>query len=173
MKLTCHAVQALQDYDYMKKRSRIANDPFYISGESWLHRGLLDHHLKRPSQNGRRVELEVKPIGVWETRGTDPRAVTDSRWHNFRRTWRVGFYQRLGGATLGAAFLIAPMWIMVFRNTLWAALASTTAFVAAFGLLSAVFLTTVVEVLSSTAGYAAVLVVFAGLITEKERFPAS
>ncbi|KAK4107364.1 hypothetical protein N656DRAFT_720282, partial [Canariomyces notabilis] len=163
-------LQALQDYDYMELRAQLPDDPFYISGESWLHRKLLEHYLKKPSRDGQRLQSSFESTGVWETSATDPEAAGNNRRVNFRRKWWKGFRERLGMAALGAVMLMAPMWLMVLHNTLWTALVSTTSFVLTFGVLSAAFMNSLVEVLSSTAAYAAVLVVFAGLITEHDRF---
>ena len=79
--------------------------------------------------------------------------------------WFKGFRQRLAMAAVGAAFLIAPMWLMVLHNTLYTALVSTTVFVMVFGLVMALRLDKLMDVMSATAAYAAVLVVFVGLTT--------
>ena len=60
------------------------------------------------------------------------------------------------------------MWLMVlWFNTLYTSLIATTLFVALFGLLMASVLEKPIDVMSSTAAYAAVLVVFVGLTTSK------
>lgn len=149
----------------MEKRSLQAEDPFYMSGEKWLDRNLLERII---GDNADRIsnENEFEAIGKWEKGHSDPDRVNDTRRGNYRRNWIEGFYQRLGVAAVAGIFLIVPMWLMVLHNTLWTALVSTTVFVAVFGLLAAVYLTSPMEVMSSTAAYAAVLVVFVGLITE-------
>jgi hypothetical protein len=68
-------------------------------------------------------------------------------------------------AVLGGVFLLVPMWLMVLHRTRYTALVSTTVFVAFFGLVMVRFLEKEMEVLSVTAAYAAVLVVFVGLNT--------
>lgn len=65
-------------------------------------------------------------------------------------------------AAFGGAFLIAPMWLMVLHKTRWTALISTTAFVVVFGIVMSASLREPEDVLSSTAAYAAVLVIFVG-----------
>ncbi|KAI0893043.1 hypothetical protein F4806DRAFT_478021 [Annulohypoxylon nitens] len=55
------------------------------------------------------------------------------------------------------------MWLMMLNDGLYTALISTTVFVAVFGALMAVVLDRHMDILSSTAAYAAVLVVFVGL----------
>lgn len=152
----------------MEKRAQLPDDPFYISGERWVYRGMLKNAMGDLSDNGNRIEDVATPMGIWETSaGGD--GVKDTRLDNFQRVWTHGFHQRLGLAAVGAAFLIAPMWLMVLHNTLYTALVSTTVFVAVFGLISARFLTSLMEVVSATAAYAAVLVVFVGLITDESR----
>ncbi|CAK7229985.1 hypothetical protein SCUCBS95973_007420 [Sporothrix curviconia] len=72
---------------------------------------------------------------------------------------------RVAVAFVGAAFLIGPMWLMMLRNTLYTGLIWTTVFVSVFGILSAYWVVDYTSVLSATAAYAAVLVVFVGLTT--------
>jgi hypothetical protein len=66
-------------------------------------------------------------------------------------------------AIVGGIFLIGPMWLMVLHKTRTTALVSTTVFVVVFGLIMALFLDKMMDVLSRTAAYAAVLIVFVGL----------
>lgn len=47
---------------------------------------------------------------------------------------------------------MAPMWLMVLHNTLYTALVSTTVFVAVFGLVMALWLDKLMDVMSATAG---------------------
>ncbi|RYP76669.1 hypothetical protein DL771_001591 [Monosporascus sp. 5C6A] len=156
-------IQALQDYDYMEKRSLLPGDPFYASGEQYLDRKLLEHVV---GSRGDQLEKETRAVGRWETEAAEPPSIRDTRRDNYHRSWTQGFRRRIGVAAAGGALLVAPMWLMVLRNTLYTALVSTTAFVALFGLMAAIFLTSVMEVMSCTAAYAAVLVVFVGLTTE-------
>jgi hypothetical protein len=161
-------VQALKDYEYMEKRSLASDDPFYLGGEKWLDRNLLrqiiGNKAGRLEQDDRSNEFDA--IGYWQKDGKDSQLISNTRRDNYRRNWLRGFYQRLGMATVAGIFLIVPMWLMVLHKTLWTALVSTTVFVAVFGVLAAWFLTSLLEVMSSTAAYAAVLVVFVGLTTE-------
>ncbi|KAI1059220.1 hypothetical protein LB507_003883 [Fusarium sp. FIESC RH6] len=160
-------VQALQSYEYMEKRSLGSDDPFYLSGEKWLDRNLLKKIVGNNA--GRLIKDKSKEFdarGYWEKGPGDADRFSDTRRENYRRNWFTGFYQRLGAATVAGIFLIVPMWLMVLHKTLWTALVSTTVFVVVFGVLATWFLTSFMEVMSSTAAYAAVLVVFVGLITE-------
>ncbi|KAF5568251.1 hypothetical protein FNAPI_241 [Fusarium napiforme] len=158
-------IQALQNYEYMEKRSLQPEDPFYMSGEKYQDRKLIEAILgdKINSFEGQPV---FPAIGHWQQGPEESRSVRDTRQDNYKRNWTVGLHQRLAVAAVGGIFLMAPMWLMVLHNTLYTALVSTTVFVTVFGLMAAVYLTSLMDVMSSTAAYAAVLVVFVGLITE-------
>ncbi|KAF5711043.1 hypothetical protein FMUND_9193 [Fusarium mundagurra] len=158
-------IQALQNYEYMEKRSLQPEDPFYMSGEKYQDRKLLEAILggKVNSFQGQPV---FPAIGHWQKGPDESRSVRDTRQDNYKRNWTVGLHQRLAVAAVGGIFLMAPMWLMVLHNTLYTALVSTTVFVTVFGLMAAIYLTSLMDVMSSTAAYAAVLVVFVGLITE-------
>ncbi|SPO06119.1 uncharacterized protein DNG_08808 [Cephalotrichum gorgonifer] len=150
----------------MEKRSLLPGDPFYVSGERYLDWKLLEHVIGRREDDDP-IEIKSRAAGLWETEATRPgSSYHDTRRDNYRRSWTRGLHQRLGVAGLGGIFLIAPMWLMVLHRTLYTALVSTTVFVAVFGLVAALFLTSLMEVMSSTAAYAAVLVVIVGLTTE-------
>ncbi|KAK4237165.1 hypothetical protein C8A03DRAFT_16269 [Achaetomium macrosporum] len=159
-------IQALQDYDYMEKRSLLPRDPFYVSGERYLDRMLLKDIV---GGRGEQLENETSAVGHWESEATEPPSLRDTRRDNYHRSWTHGFHRRIGVAAVAGAFLIAPMWLMVLHNTLYTALVSTTVFVAVFGLMSAIYINSHMEVMSPTAAYAAVLVVFVGLTTETSR----
>ncbi|EGU80052.1 hypothetical protein FOPG_02437 [Fusarium oxysporum f. sp. conglutinans race 2 54008] len=158
-------IQALQNYEYMERRSLQPEDPFYMSGEKYQDRKLLETII-----GGEAYRFEGKKvfpaIGDWQKGPDGSRSVRDTRQDNYQRNWKVGFHQRLAVAAVGGIFLMAPMWLMVLHNTLYTALVSTTVFVAVFGSMAARYLTSLMDVMSSTAAYAAVLVVFVGLITE-------
>jgi hypothetical protein len=104
-----------------------------------------------------------KSIFPWEALDIESKPIGGTRDRNLRHTWIKGFRQRLGVAAVGGIFLIAPMWLMVLHRTLYTALISTSVFVSIFGLTMALFLDGLKDVLSSTAAYSAVLVVFVGL----------
>lgn len=69
-------------------------------------------------------------------------------------------------ASVGAALLLGPMWLMVLHNTLYTGLITTTVCVAVFGLVVVSRLDKPMDVLSATAAYAAVLVILVGLPTD-------
>ncbi|KAK7994902.1 hypothetical protein PG990_013675 [Apiospora arundinis] len=146
----------------MIKWSNTPQDLFLVTGERFLDRILLQEYLgaRRGDLLGRSIEVP----GPWEQ---DLRPVGGFRDENDRTKKRKGVKQRLLMATLGASFLIVPMAIMSLENTLPVCLITSTCFAVAFGLNMVVYLTGSKEVLSSTAAYAAVLVVFVGLRVEK------
>lgn len=78
------------------------------------------------------------------------------------------FTRRLAVAFVGAAFLVAPMWLNILLGGRLTTLWSSTVFIAVFGIMMARVLDSNISVLSSTAAYAAVLVVFVALVVEAE-----
>ncbi|KAK7928398.1 hypothetical protein PG985_005396 [Apiospora marii] len=156
-------VEAIKDYDYIVKRSKSPRDPFLVTGErkidDYVMRTILDDS----------EEFDDKPletIGVpapWEE---DSQPIGGTRLANVAQSALVDLKQRLAMAALGGALLVGPMWLMVKRNDLNTSLMSTTLFVVFFGLLMAAYLDKAKDVMSATAAYAAVLVVFVGLGTQ-------
>ena len=72
------------------------------------------------------------------------------------------FNIRLAMAGLGWAFIVGPMLLMVLSDTKLTALCTSSVCVFAFGVLMASALEKPFDVMSATAAYAAVLVVFVG-----------
>ncbi len=75
--------------------------------------------------------------------------------------WQL-FVGRLIMAFTGGVFLIGPMLIMVLINTLVASLVTTSVCVLVFGVVMSLSVENKFDVMSGTAAYAAVLVVFVG-----------
>ena len=146
----------------MNKCMARSKDPFRFSGthiyDRYIFSGAEDE-LKREGTSFL-VEGEAM-ISTWE----EDRKVAFSFLGGGSRgvEKNTAFARRLMIAAFGAAFLIGPMWLMMLRTDLETKLVSTTVFVAVFGLLMAYFIEEYKDVLSSTAAYAAVLVVFVGL----------
>ncbi|KAJ5263957.1 hypothetical protein N7478_011562 [Penicillium angulare] len=155
-------VQALQDYDYMAKYILQAQDPFLVTGERAIDRLMLQVAMRNKENEADPLRWE-KSIVPWEALDIESKPIGGTRDGNLRQAWIQGFRQRLGVAAVGGIFLIAPMWLMVLHRTLYTALISTSVFVSIFGLTMALFLDGLKDVLSSTAAYSAVLVVFVGL----------
>lgn len=137
----------------MVKASGEPKDPFKVTAERCIDRVLM----KKAMTGMRADELPSYDFsGKWSSELdpiTLPRSI--AAFNDFK--------ERIWVAAVGGLFLIIPMWIMVLHNTLWTGLVSTTVFVAVFGLLMAWVLRENMDVLSNTAAYAAVLVVFVGL----------
>jgi hypothetical protein len=93
-----------------------------------------------------------------------------TRMESFENARFKSFVRRLGMAAVGGGFLIGPMWLMVLHNTRYTALISTSVCVFIFGVTMASVLEHLMNVLSVTAAYAAVLVVFVGTNTGTNTF---
>jgi hypothetical protein len=91
--------------------------------------------------------------------------IGSTRMSSFRKARLKRFVIRLGMAAVGGGFLIGPMWLMVLHNTRYTALISTSVCVFIFGVIMAWVLEDLLSVVSVTAAYAAVLVVFVGTNT--------
>lgn len=94
--------------------------------------------------------------------GNSAQPIGGTRRANLRISRLRSFQGRLMTAAVGGIFLVGPMWLMTLHNTRYTALISTSVFVFVFGVLMASSLEKPMDVLSSTAAYAAVLVVFVG-----------
>jgi len=147
----------------MSECSQLAQDPFLVSGEKWV-----DNMVIKSALLGARREFGMEPLdleskdafGPWEWTNE---AVAGVRHVNAKKARSKSLRGRVGIAALGGILLVGPMWLMTLHNTPYTALISTTVLVAGFGLSMAYFLDGNLDVLSSTAAYAAVLVVFVGL----------
>ena len=148
----------------MGQHVQLRRDPFYVTGERIIDRYMLQVAMRGREDKGDPLR-SAQSMGKWETGNVRPEPVGSTRDKNFQRAWIKGFHQRVWAAVVGGIFLIGPMWLMVLHKTLYTALVSTTIFVSVFGLIMALFLDKMMDVLSSTAAYAAVLVVFVGLTT--------
>jgi hypothetical protein len=102
-----------------------------------------------------RLIPEPRDNGEWEAFGGSRNVI--NRKENFEL-----FLKRLWMAALGGAFLIAPMLLMVLQKSLFTTLLTTSFCVVAFGFIMAFCLKDPFNVMSATAAYAAVLVVFVG-----------
>lgn len=154
----------MKDYDYMMECSRRPRDHFLVTSERSIDRLVIDKVIKDLLA---RSELEtlgemgrVEPLGPWEY---DREPIGGTRNRTLQAMSFKDFRDRFSLAIAGAALLLGPMWLMVLHNTLYTGLIMTTVCVAVFGLLVVFQLDKAMDVLSATAAYAAVLVVFVGL----------
>ncbi|KAF4833811.1 hypothetical protein CGCTS75_v003659 [Colletotrichum tropicale] len=145
----------------MESRSKSDRDPFLATGEYTVDNYVLNCNIDKILANDISIHVDsLKPWDVASDESNDP--ITGTRGSNVAKTWYRAFKERIVIAATGGAFMVGPMWIMVLNGGLYTSLISTTAFVAAFGVLMAYFLIEAKDVLASTAAYAAVLVVFVG-----------
>jgi hypothetical protein len=135
-------------------------DPFIVTSKRKADALVLKDALKELDRNDFEsfpyetpLEEKYEPIGG----GTRKKTSQKTRFKNF--------VIRLGMAAVGGGFLIGPMWLMVLHNTPYTALISTSVCVFIFGVIMALVLEDLMNILSVTAAYAAVLVVFVGTNT--------
>lgn len=153
--------KALQDYDYMTKCSALPRDYFLVSGERKVDDYVMREIIGvQPPPAAEQAAIPV--VGPWEDVN---QPIGGTRNENVGKSWMKSFRTRLAMAALGGTFLVGPMWLMVLLREQWVytALVSTTVFVYAFGMFMSAWLEKPMDVLSGTAAYAAVLVVFVGL----------
>ncbi|XXG98093.1 hypothetical protein Hte_004412 [Hypoxylon texense] len=151
-------VQALQNHEYMEKCGSSSRDPFLVTGERRICRIGLNAAEDAGLHDN---EMSFERVYTWEEAKSYLPITSTRSINRFRQ-----FINRVVVATVGGGFLIGPMWLMVLHNTRDTALISTTAFVVVFGLMMACILDRYMDILSSTAAYAAVLVVFVGLTVQ-------
>lgn len=151
-------VQAMKDYDYMRDCTKGPTDYFVTTGERYVDRYVMGRVIGDPAQLG---VLEKKtPIGPWED---DPTPIGGTRHKVTKIMWWKGFRDRGVLGAFGGVLLLGPMWLMVLHQTRYTGLITTTVCVIIFGGLASWRLEKPMDVLSATAAYAAVLVVFVGL----------
>ncbi|KAK3332607.1 hypothetical protein B0T19DRAFT_482846 [Cercophora scortea] len=151
---------ALQDWEYMKKcQLQGQSDPFLVTSTR-----MIDHDIIKELLGDMVGEspMAARNMASLSEAKIDRKLFGGSRTLTNKRTSLKGFLQRLSMAILGGAFLIAPMHLMVFRPDRVSTLATSSAFVLAFGVVMSFYLDKPFDVLSGTAAYAAVLVVFVG-----------
>ncbi len=100
--------------------------------------------------------------GPWEGQN-DAVPIGGTRSENREKSRAMELWNNGVMATLGGVFVVAPMWLMVLHNTMFTGLAATTVCVGLFGIVMTALLKEPKDILSGTAAYAAILVVFVGL----------
>lgn len=169
-------VAAVKDYDFVKScvDRGILDDPFVVVTERVIDgavlRSLLNNEISAEQRKADGLETitketfapplekESQPIGGTRLARTEKQKTED-------------FISRVVFSLVGGVFLVAPMWLMVLHNTKYTALISTSVFVIAAGVVAAWKLEQPIAVLSTTAAYAAVLVVFVGTNTASSPSP--
>lgn len=108
------------------------------------------------------------PSGPWEDDHNFRPDQPASTLVNTRTTSaKKAFWTRVGAAAIGAAFLIAPMWILALKRNLYLHLGIATGCIGAFGISMSLYLESVDNVFAATLAYAAVIMVFVGIVTEE------
>lgn len=162
------SVNAARDYDYIRTCvERGINDPFIVTTEKQVDTVVLI------SQLGNIPIEELEKDGLIEINHDtfappvekEPLPIGGTRMATTQAQKNKDFITRLVFSFVGGIFLVGPMWLMVLHNTHYTALISTSVFVFVCGVLTAINLGDPISVLSTTAAYAAVLVVFVGTNT--------
>lgn len=162
------AVQAWRDLDYMRECATRENDPFTVRTSRCLDAAIVREQLQkiRSALSPDNLELLDSDSSFPEPRDNDePEVLGGYRNTLNKKTKLKAFVTRLAMAALGWAFIVGPMLLMVLNNTKLTALLTTSVCVFAFGVLVAIALDKPFDVLSATAAYAAVLMVFVGTNT--------
>lgn len=82
-----------------------------------------------------------------------------------RKQWTEEFLRRVVLSIIAGAFLVVPMWLMILLNSQRASLVITTVSVFLSGIGASYAMNSLLDVVATTAAYAAVLVVFVGTST--------
>lgn len=117
---------------------------------------MLEKELLLQSVNGTERFNFVAPLEQ------EPTAIGGTRNETTRKQWTEDFLKRIVVSVIGGAFLVVPMWLMISLNSQRASLITTTVFVFVSGIVASYSLENPLAVVSTTAAYAAVLVVFVG-----------
>ncbi|TGJ78408.1 hypothetical protein E0Z10_g10359 [Xylaria hypoxylon] len=139
-------------------RCKLPRDPFYVTGERNIDSYVLHSLLGNATKD---ITEEPMPVDApWENT-TEP--IGGTRNEMTAKSESAKLRKRIAIAAVAGFFLMGPMWLMVLHKTLYTSLVSTTVFVTVFGIILACSLDSPKEVMSGTAAYAAVLVVFVGV----------
>lgn len=155
-------IDAIRDYDFILScHNREEGDPFMITSTRYFERIIIQAALNQIDPM--HLPIAYRDLSLSEASVDDMRnRPTTSKRLNSRR-----ILERLCMAVFGGVFLIGPMWLMVLRSEQIVQLCATSAFVVVFALCLSVGLPNrgpevSVTVMTATAAYAAVLVVFVG-----------
>ncbi|KAI1801264.1 hypothetical protein F4811DRAFT_574327 [Daldinia bambusicola] len=163
-------VAATRDNDYIKTCvDRDIHDPFVIRSERKVDAAVLQAALSEiPTEKldkeifnmrgrGKRPKFNLVP--PLEKHAT---AIGGTRAEMTQKQRTAEFVTRVIVSVIGGAFLIVPVLIMVLVKSTYTSLITTTVFVFIGGFAAAAVLKDNLQVVSVTAAYAAVLVVFVG-----------
>lgn len=108
------------------------------------------------------------PTGPWEVfNNANPYQPSPTLVNTRTMSAKKAFWTRVGAAAIGATFLIAPMWVLALQRNFYIHLGVATGCISAFGLLVSLYLESVDNVFAATLAYAAVIMVFVGIVIEE------
>ncbi|KAL1846574.1 hypothetical protein Daus18300_014218 [Diaporthe australafricana] len=148
-------IQAVKDFKYMSATSQEQWDAFSLTSERPFENEIIQSALAK-------VQLLPNQFTEAPHRKSNEDTLDADRGLSLNKAYG----RRLVIVLFASLFLLGPVWLMVLHNTLYTGLVSTTVFVIVFGLIMVESLDHERDVLSLTAAYAAVLVVFVGLNIE-------
>ena len=157
----------------MRECATRENDPFTVKTSRCLDAAIVREHLTRirPTLDPDDEELldrhRSDSIFPLPKDSEKPEVLGGYRNTVNKQTKVKALVTRLAMAAIAWVFIVGPMLLMVLNNTQLTALLTTSVCVFAFGILMAKALDKPFDVLSATAAYAAVLVVFVGTNTAK------
>ena len=149
-----------QPFDYFVVSSGRYHDR-HVLGQVRRLKDLDVEQLADPSRPG--FSLKVP----WET---TPEPIGGTRNASAKKEARRSLWWKFSGALAAGGFLIGPMWVLVLHQELYVNLGVATGFVSVFGFLMVFFVNSLEGVFASTLAYAAVLMVFVGVMFDKQ-FP--
>lgn len=163
-------MQAVRDHEFMQQFSGNQYDPFIVD-EARCHDSKVLAHFVDDAQGTRAdayeksVAVAKHPIVPEQITREHPRAIPilSTRGKEHRRA--LSF--RIFGFFVAGAFLVGPMWLLVLVRSVWVHLSVTTACVLAFGSTMVWWTATIETVLAGTFAYAAVLMVFVGVMMQE------
>ena len=155
----------MRDNDYVYSFIESKKDPFIVTSKRKADALVLRSALSKidPSlRNCRDLTKSLTSISLLSPKEKEYEPIGGTRFTKAKATHAKIISVNLSMAALGGGLLIAPMWLMVLHNTTFTGLGITTGCVILFGVIVSWKLKDAVDVLSVTAAYAAVLVVFVG-----------
>lgn len=158
-----NSVQAARDNDFMHDCvNRGLNDPFVVTSKRVVDANVLNVLINQIPLEVRRTENEFAAVNFATPVESRAHPIGETRSVVARKQKIHSFLERLVIALVGGAFLVVPVWIMVLYRAKYTSLVVTSSAVVLCGIVTAWKLERSEHVLSVTAAYAAVLVVFVG-----------
>lgn len=163
-------MQAVRDHEYMQQFSGSQHDPFIVD-EARFHDSQVLAHFVDDAEGARAdayegsIAVAKHPIVPEQISPENPRAVPilSTRGNEYKRA----LWFRVFGFLAAGAFLVGPMWLLVLVRSVWVHLIVTTACVLFFGSAMVWWTATIETVLAGTFAYAAVLMVFVGVMMQE------